>query len=296
MDFFDRQYKLVLTTPKGKTLELTGTGVHGMDVRFNIESGIDGSPSRGTVTITGLSRDDISRYIGLSVLDEGTAASKMMRLDLSVGYRTTGMFNIVSAYVVSGRSTPPPDLSLTLNVDESYTIGRDFSKIIGGVDWRPLELYKVFDVILGTWGIFFSKKNSFCKDNQWLDVKVKVQSKVYDFNGARNYVKSLIGNRSMFISGNQLYIYDKYESGSRPHWGTISKENGLIGVSDIDLTSCTIRSFLQDFGGAMFPTIRLGSEYNRQANRKYMILGKTYKGDFRGNSWETSLKCTLEKN
>ena len=123
--YFGRKYRLVLDLPDDKkyTFE-TKPGLPAMDIKFDVTYARGQTAREGTVSILGLGRKLINKFISLSGETRGLAMSKLVRVKLEAGYFSdTGMVEIFDGFAWYASVTAPPQMWLNIKVSEYNPLG-----------------------------------------------------------------------------------------------------------------------------------------------------------------------------
>lgn len=251
----------------------------------------------GSVSICGLDRFSLDKLISFAsekvVLEE-----EKKRIKIEAGYENTKQALIIDGSIMSAIPSAPPDIWLKCEVVNGYELQK---KYITLTIEEGLTLEEYAKLIAKTLG---------------LDLKIRIKNTNYlnkkmgdcPFQGTEYQLISTISQafgivkdedscgKIVAYADNGTLIVDYYDLDKKDERLNdpilISKETGMVGLPEMSLagTFANITTILKPeiYVGDV---IKLESGQLKSANGLYYVQGITYTGEFRGNSWYTTLSC-----
>ena len=267
-----------------------------LNVKFNYTKYI-GMPNGGdgSVSICGLDRDTLNALISFSASSKTIKERKLIKLKAGYGDKKA---LIIDGSIMSAIPTTPPDIWLKCDIINSYELRH---KIITTSIEKGLTLEEYSKTVADIIGIPLEMRIT---DDSYKNKKMSEQSfqgNVFQLTRtitkAFNYdkKKDRFGGISAYID-NETLIVDYYNLSADDKRTEnpilISKDTGMVGLPEFsnDAQLANITTLLK-------PEIKVGdvielkSEQIKGTNGLFFIQGITYTGEFRGNSWYSTLTC-----
>lgn len=298
MDHYNRKYILKLDGDTYETFEDKGCA---LDIKFDVTfpRGNGGLCRFGRVSVLGLSQDKRKKYLDLSALCRGDATAKRLKVDLYAGYYDVGrLVRIINGYAYSATIQPPPEMWLSLEVQETKPGGGQlapFTKLVGSL---PYKIGQLAEELISNF------KDPDGRTIHFVDLSSGVGNQTvekfgsggeYTLNSAIVAINEMSKDWVVVLRENQLFAYDASRDKSPPGMTEVSGDTGLLSVSGIDCNNAKITTFL-DEQDPKHSKLKLTSKLNPQANGTYQIIEKRFWGHFHGNEWYTQYSCTNKQS
>lgn len=304
--YFGRKYILTLSEPGGsnKMTFQTEAGKPAMDIKFDVSYARGQTAREGTISILGLSRDTMTKYLMLAGMTRGKAMSHLMRVSLEAGYFTSaGMVNILNGFVWYCSVSSPPNMWLHMKVSEYNPLGAraialgnpsggTIREFIGSIlaQYEPVE------------GVTFEIDDR--TEDQILDMS-KTWNQPFPSSttlaDAISIINAQLSDKVQFMLNSDsddvrtLVAYDKQTEKAAIGEVTIDGDNGLLSVTGIDAVNGCITTFLDGTVKEELTHLNLESKLNPQANGRYYICKKQFVGHFLGQEWYSRYFCTAKE-
>lgn len=269
-----------------------------LNVKFYFQKMIGSAMfGKGRVSICGLDKDTIQQLT--SFVDYGTVLNerKLIKLEAGYGEKKALIFN---ASILSAMPTLPPDIWLNCDVINSYELQQtyidltieeglkleDYCKIVADKIGVPLEMrIKNSDYLASKMSGTTYYGNIFGLINT-IENKFPIKS-----------IKKTYGNIVAYIDNGTLVvdysvIPNSEERAAEQNIKEINHDTGMVGLPEISMAG-----YLVNITTLLDPEIKTGNVINLKssqipsANGLYSVIGITYTGELRGNSWYTTLTC-----
>lgn len=301
--FFGRYYLLTLDDD---TFEVEA-GKPAMDIKFDVTYARGQTAREGTISILGLSRERMQKYLDLAAKTRGKALSELVHVRLEAGYFSdAGTLEILNGFAWYGTVTSPPEMWLTLKVSEyNPNAGRR-------TDIMPYNqtgnLKEVVEQLMDMWTIIEGVNISVEDKTQdqllsadkapqvtlSIPAQVTLGETIHYLNmQASDDIWFILRSRSGDSKDRQLLAIDKQTFKCTPaEDAEVNGDNGLLSVTGIDAVNGCVTTFLDGTIDDEFSHLNLQSALNPQANGRYYIVKKQYIGHFLGQEWYTRYFCS----
>lgn len=304
--YFGRKYILTLSEPGGgnKITFQTEAGQAAMDIKFDVKYARGQTAREGTISILGLSRDTMTKYLMLAGMTRGKAMSQLLRVSLKAGYfSSAGMVDILNGFVWYCTVTSPPNMWLQMKVSEynpmgarAISLGNPTGKTIREFIESILSQYEEVE------GVHFVVDDK--TEDQILDMD-KTWDKPFPsaatLADAISQINAQLSDKVQFTLNSHsddertLVAYDKQTEKAAIGEVTINGDNGLLSVTGIDAVNGCITTFLDGTITDELSHLNLESKLNPQANGRYYICKKQFVGHFLGQEWYSRYFCTARE-
>ena len=269
-----------------------------LNVKFYFQKMIGSAMfGKGRVSICGLDQDTIQQLT--SFVDYGTTLNerKLIKLEAGYGDKKALIFN---ASILSAIPTLPPDIWLNCDVINSYELQQTY---INMTIEEGLTFEEYCKTVANKIGVPLEMK---IKDTNYLSSKMSGTSYYGNIFGFINTIenkfpikaiKKEYGNVVAYIDNGTLIvdysvIPNSNERAKDQNILEINQDTGMVGLPEISMAG-----YLANITTLLNPEIHTGDIINLKssqipsANGLYSVIGITYNGEFRGNSWYTTLTC-----
>ena len=307
--YFGRYYKLTLGSGSEQMVFETEAGRPAMDIKFDVTFARGVTAREGTISILGLSRDTILKYLMLSGETRGKAMSQLMEVKLEVGYFSeAGTVEILNGFAWYGTVTAPPEMWLTLKISEYNPMGGKSLELTEKDALMPIK-EAVEDILAqfskaesgGGKDITFKLED---KTHDGIDPDARVKYSILgkktlgdvirDLNQQTEGIKFILRTRNQQEGVRTLLAVDadstKFTQAA--NFPLIDGDHGLLSVSGIDAVNGCITTFIDGRVADELTKIKLESWLNPQANGEYIIVKKQYVGHFLGQEWYSRYFCS----
>ena len=269
-----------------------------LNVKFYFQKMIGSAMfGKGRVSICGLDKDTIQQLT--SFVDYGTTLQERKLIKLEVGYGDKKAL-IFNASILSAMPTLPPDIWLNCDVINSYELQQTYMDI---TIEEGLTLQEYCETVAKKIGVPLEMR---IKENSYLSSKMSGTSYYGNIFGFINTIenkfpikaiKKEYGNIVAYIDNGTLIvdysvIPNSEERAKSQNITEINQDTGMVGLPEISMAG-----YLANITTLLNPEIHTGDIINLKssqipsANGLYSVIGITYNGEFRGNSWYTTLTC-----
>ena len=305
--YFGRKYKLTFDL-KGKTYTFeTKEGQPAMDIKFDVTYARGQTAREGSISILGLGRGVINKFISLAAETRGKAMKELVRVKLEAGYFTSaGMVEILDGFAWYATVTAPPQMWLNIKVSEYNPMGGrvvDPFSVSGTTLYQMLSsILKKFESVEGEKFAIQDKTQEKILDKETgknIEFKEKVSLKdaLSYFNlNASDKVQVILRTVRQSNGTRTVEAHDKatdkvYKSKA----AQVDGKHGLLSVTGIDAVNGCVTTFLDGAIPDELTHLNLKSELNPQANGTYYIIKKQYVGQFMGQEWYVRYFCSDRK-
>lgn len=252
---------------------------------------------KGRISICGLEQDTIQQLT--SFVDYGTTLNERKLIQFSAGYGEKKAL-IFNASILSAIPTIPPDIWLNCDVINGYELQQKYINI--SIE-EGLTLEEYCQTVADKIGVPLEMR---VQDNKYLAAKMS-ETTYYGnifrlLNTIENKfpikaIKKEYGNIVAYIDNGTLIvdysvIPNSEQRAKQQNIVEINQDTGMVGLPEISMAG-----YLVNITTLLNPTIKTGDVINLtssqipSANGLYSVIGITYNGEFRGNSWYTTLTC-----
>lgn len=283
--FYKRTYSLTITD------ELSGWSrtYTELDIKFQIKRAITQTAFQSTISILGLSVEDINRLTVTATSMFSDAMRMRKKVELSAGYNGDNTL-IYRGYIVSATVTSPPEMWLTMTAVNYYDVGDELgdhyivkgTKLVDVIDYFA----NVMDMVPNT--------SKFSKG----DLKINGFSTT---GGKSNIIRDLNALYNGWVVyedlGNLIATDLKYNKmdDQEEEAVELDRNNGLLAISNVTFYGVQVTTFLQDI--PLFASrFRLTSELMPSANGIYRIKEREFIGHYRGNEWFSKFTGVIKES
>lgn len=302
MDLTKRSIKVEITKYNDKNeIVYQDVFVENISVKFTFEKYIGNAMyGEGKVSICGLKKETVSELTTINSIEE--ALKERKEIKVYAGYGENQAL-IIDGTIISAVPTIPPDVWLECEIMNGYERTLKMYSVSVEAEMNIKELAetiaKQLDLKNGVdcrikndvYGKRFYQRTT--KNISKVDTMANILSAVmetYSFQEGDMYGVPVvyIDNETLIVD---YSLFDSVESQKRTHH-KINKENGMLGLPEISEAG-----LIANITTLLKPEIKAGdvidleSEMIPKANGQYTVLGTTYVGDYRGNSWYSTFSC-----
>lgn len=302
MELTNRSIEVTISKYKDdESLDFTKTFTDNISVKFNFERYV-GTELYGTgkVSICGLDKKTTQELTTLCSTEQ--ALDERKTITIRAGYGENKAL-IIEGDIVGAVPTMPPDVWIECKVINGFErIQKTVSISIKG----EFDIQEATDIIAKELKLkngadcrikndsygkkFYQRKmrNISHKGSQEGIIEKLMDFYSFEEDDVFNKVFAYIDNETLIVD----YTNFGKEEADKRSFHKISKENGMIGLPEISNagTIANITTLLK-------PEIKAGDVIELEscmipkANGQYNVIGITYTGDFRGESWYTMFHC-----
>ena len=285
-NYWDRVGHIRVSGPDGK-MHRYGNDSNSLDFKFDVQKTCGDIYIDFTVSILGLNAETINF---LATWNQAEAYRDKRIIEVYAGYDDDGKAPLIArGVIVNAIPSSPPEMWLNIQAKNIYSSKAELvtESAIGYESKRSVKKRDFFYDTMQYLGYKFS----IATDIMDADKIITIPSFVCD--------KSELVKRVARITGWLIHVDNGYASAHAHNgWSTDSKfdaadiinvDNGLIGISQIDIKGAVVKCRLND-QYQLFSNIYLESKLIPKANGIYFIVSKRSVGHLRGDDWYTELK------
>lgn len=256
---------------------------------------------RGKVSIGGLDKTTVEKLT--TICGEEQAKQERKQIKIEAGYEGKKQALIIDGTIISAVPTVPPDVWVECELINGIERNKKMKSISLKGEFDIKELAEAIALQLNlkngvdcrikndSYGKRFyqrkSKNVSFIGNAQRA-VGLITQSYSFEKGDVFGVPKAYIDNETLVVDYSN---FGRVESKQRTHH-KINKDNGMVGLPEISNagTIANITTILNPeiMAGEI---IDLESYMIPKANGQYNVIGITYTGDYRGNTWYSMFHC-----
>lgn len=302
MNLTNRSIEVTIAKYNDKNeLSFSKTFTKNIAVKFNFEKYIGNAMyGTGKVSICGLDKETTEELTTICSVEQALLERKSITIKAGYGEEKA---LIIDGTIVSAIPTMPPDIWIECEVLNGYERKQTIKSISVKADLNIQELAetiaKQLDLKNGaecrikndSYGKrFYQRKMSNISYIGSIEDCIAEVMKMYSFEEG-----DLFGVPVAYIDNETLIVdysnFGETEVNNRTQH-KINKDTGMVGLPEISMagTIANITTLLKPEIKAG-DVIELESSMIPKANGKYNVIGTTYIGDFRGNSWYSMFHC-----
>ena len=257
------------------------TGESSLDFKFEIEKFASNTVTEFTVSVYGLSMDNIK---ALTIWKTDEAYKEKRKIEVYAGYKDGGINSpLAQGFITNALPTPPPELALNFTCMGT-------TAIFSIVDEPVVERDKTIKEVIESIASLLKVKLEWKVEKPISDGKIKAFTIEGSVNNLFEKIKQSF-NILLQLRADRLIAFDKdfYINGKPDTLShKVDKEHGLLSLGNITLKGADITVRLND-RYQILDNVSLKSELIPSANGDYIISRIIHKGHLRGKEWITKL-------